>query len=110
MLFFVKGEVIVPPRTSAPTRGEVRQLLEVAVSEWQTIISYGQLGKALAGGALPSGRGGCGIWNVASTEELCTIVSQLPAYHLCEWEIIPLIPANEALRLAQEALSGLQGP
>jgi len=64
MLFYVKGElkgvVPLPPE----------QVLELVVKESETIISYRKQGKVLAGGILAGRKGGCGIFNVDSTEEL----------------------------------------
>ncbi len=102
MLFFVKAEV----KGMVPLPPE--QLLELAVKEWETVISYSEQGKALAGGALPHGKGGCGIWNVQSTEELHTLLSQLPLFPFLEWEIIPLMPVEYALESTKQALAAVQ--
>jgi muconolactone D-isomerase len=102
MLFFVKGEA----KGAVPLPPE--QLLELAVKEWETVISYSEQGKALAGGALAGGKGGCGIWNVQSAEELHTLLSQLPGFPLCEWEIIPLIPVEYALEWTKQALAAVR--
>ncbi len=102
MLFFVKGEL----KGALPLPRE--QALELAVKEWETVISYGQQGKAVAGGALAGRKGGCGIFNVDSTEELHTLVSQLPMFPFSEWEIIPLNTAEYALEKAKKALAALR--
>jgi len=84
------------------------QLLELVVKEWETDISYGKQGKVLAGGTLVGRKGGCGIFNVDSPEELHTLVSQLPMFPFCEWEIIPLIPKEVALKGTKQALASLR--
>jgi len=103
MLFFVKGEM-----TSAfPLPRE--QTLELVVKEWETEISYRQQGKVLAGGALAGRHGGCGIFDVDSTEELDTLVSQLPVFpFIWDWEIIPLTPVEYALEGAKQALAAVR--
>ena len=102
MLFYVKGELkgalALPPE----------QLLELAVKESETIISYRKKGKVLAGGTLAGRKAGCGIFNVDSPEELHTLVSQLPMFPFCEWEIIPLIPTEVALEGNKQALASMR--
>jgi len=102
MLFYVKGElkgvVPLPPE----------QLLELVVKESETIISYRKKGKVLAGGTLAGRKAGCGIFNVDSPEELHTLVSQLPMFPFCEWEIIPLIPTEVALEGNKQALASMR--
>ena len=102
MLFFVKGEL----KGAFPLPPE--QTLELAVKEWETVMSYRQQGKALAGGALAGRKGGCGIWDVDSAEELHTLVSQLPMFPFIEWEIIPLTTVEYALEHAKQALASLR--
>lgn len=102
MLFFVKAEV----KGMVPLPPE--QLLELAVKEWETVISYRQQGKILAGGALAGRKGGCGIWNVESAEELHTLLFQLPLFPFLECEIIPLIPVEYALEGTKQALAAVR--
>ena len=102
MLFFVKGEL----KGALPLPPE--QAFELTIRHWETIISYRQQGKWLAGGALAGRKGGCGIWNVESAEELHTLLSQLPMFPFCECEIIPLIPIEYALEWAKQALAAVR--
>ena len=102
MLFFVKAEV----KGMVPLPPE--QASELLVGHCETIISYRQQGKCLAGGALAGRKGGCGIWNVESAEELHTLVSQLPMFPFSELEIIPLIPTEYALEWAKQALAAVR--
>ena len=102
MLFFVKGEL-----TGAPPIPP-RQLFETVVKEWETILSLAQQGKILAGGALAGRKGGCGIFDVDSNEELHALVAQLPMFPFYEWEIVPLIAAEHALKGAKQALAAVQ--
>ena len=91
MLFFVKGEL----KGAFPLPRE--QTLELAVKEWETLISYRQKGKVLAGGTLAGRKGGCGIMSADSTEELHTLVSQLPMFPFIEWDSISLNTFEYAL-------------
>ena len=102
MLFFVKAEI----KGAFPLPPE--ETLELAVKEWETVISYKQQGKILAGGALAGRKGGCGIVDVDSSEELDTLVSQLPMFPFCEWEIIPLNTPEYALESAKQALASVR--
>jgi len=103
MLFYVKGESTgVPPLPPD-------QVYELVVKEWETIISYKQKGKILAGGALAGRRGGCAIFDVDSIDEIHTLISQMPLFPFIQWEIIPLISSEYALEKAKQALSELQG-
>ena len=102
MLFFVKGEL----KGAFPLPPE--QFLELAVKEWETSMSYREQGKILAAGALAGRKGGCGIWDVDSTEELDTLVSQLPLFPFIEWEIIPLTAPEHAIELVKQALASLR--
>jgi muconolactone D-isomerase len=103
MLFFVKGESTgMPPMPPD-------QVYELVVKEWETIISYKQQGKILAGGAMAGRRGGCVIFDVDSSDELHTLISQLPLFPFIAWEIIPLISAESALERAKQTLEELQG-
>ena len=103
MLFFVKGE----GKGAPPLPPE--QAMQLVVEEWETIMSYQQQGKVLAGGGLAGRKGGCGIFNVDSVEELHTLVSQLPMFPFAEFEIIPLTAPEYALESAKQALAAVRG-
>ncbi|MBA7617870.1 hypothetical protein ES703_25188 [subsurface metagenome] len=102
MLFLVKGEV----KGVLPLPPE--QMLELAVKEWETVLSYGKEGKIVAGGAMAGRKGGCGIFSVDSAEELHTLVSKLPMFPFCEWEIIPLVPVEYALESTKQSLAAVR--
>ena len=103
MSFFVKAET----KGAFPLPPE--ETLELVVKEWETVISYRQQGKVLAGGALAGRKGGCGIFDVDSPEELHTLVSQLPMFPFVEWEVIPLNTPEYALEGAKQALAAVRG-
>ncbi len=102
MLFYVKGEM----KSVVPLPPE--QILELAIQEAETSINYKKQGKVLAGGTLVGRRAGCGIFNVDSPEELHILVSQMPMFPFCEWEIIPLIPTEVALEDTLQALASMR--
>ena len=103
MLFFVKGESTgVPPLPPD-------QVYELVVKEWETLISYKEEGKILAGGAMAGRRGGCAIFDVDSSDALHTLISKMPLFPFIAWEIIPLISSESALERTKQTLAELQG-
>lgn len=102
MLFFVKcelkGAVPLPPE----------QFLELVLKSWETVISYRQQGKILAGGNFAGRKGACQIYNVDSAEELDTLVSQLPVFPFLEYELIPLTTDEHALESTKQALAAMR--
>ena len=99
MLFFAKAEFIDTVPLS------IEKFLELAVAEWETISKYKSQGKVLTGGALKDRKGGCGIFNVDSKQELDNLLSGLPMFQFLEWEIIPLETIEGALNAAIKALA-----
>ena len=102
MLFFVRSEMKGMP--SLPPE----QIMQLAVKEWETFISFEQQGKVLAGGAVAARKGGCGVFSVDSTEELIELLSQLPMFPFAEWDIMPLIGSEFALDAAKKSLAAVQ--
>lgn len=102
MLFLVKSEAKIAPPLPP------QQLMEFAVKTWELAISHKQKGKILAGGGLAHGRGCCEIWNVDSTEELHTLLTQAPLSPFLEFEIIPLTTPEYVLEWCKRALASLR--
>ena len=103
MLFFVMA---VPKRdTSQPLSLEY---LEEVVKEWETVADFRKKGKALEAFCFANGKGAFSIWDVASEEELNTIVSGLPMYPFSDWEITPFWTAEEALERAKQAIKSMR--
>ena len=101
MLFLVIGEI----KGTAPLPPD--QLMGLAVQEWEMALKFKKEGKIIAGGALAGRKGGCGIWDVESVEELNSLVSQLPLYMFLDIEIIPLTSAEFALESVKQAYAAL---
>ncbi len=80
-------------------------MLEVVVKEWECLLDYAKQGKVIAGGAMTGRRGGCGIFQVDSIEELHALIGQMPMYPFADWEIIPLTPTEFTLEAAKRALA-----
>ena len=99
MLFFAKGEFKDVVNLSS------EKFLELAVAEWETISKHKSQGKVLTGGALKDRKGGCGIFNVDSKQELDKLLSGLPMFPFLEWVIIPLDTIEDALNSAKKALT-----
>ena len=98
MLFFVRATLPdVPPVPSEVWLGMV-------VSTWQVIKQLESDGKVLAGGAVIGQRSGLVIADVDSNEELSQMLNRLPLSAYLEWEVDPLIPAQQALEAAKWTL------
>jgi muconolactone D-isomerase len=74
MLVLFKGEVKGTP----PLPPE--QFMELEVRQVETLMSYKQQGKILAGGIMAGRRGISAIWDVDSIEELQRLLAQLPMF------------------------------
>lgn len=100
MLFFFKGEV----KGAFPL--PLKQWAELVVKQTETLISYKQQGKLLAGGPSANAKSGYFILDVGSLEELQGLVSQLPLFPFMDPELVPLVNMNEqTLELAKQMLA-----
>ncbi len=98
MLFYVKASLPDVPPVS-------RELwLGMVVSTWEVIKQLENDGKVLAGGALIGQRAGLVIADVASNEELAEMLNRLPLSAYLDWDVAPLIPAQQALDAAKWTL------
>ncbi len=97
-MFYVKASLPDVPPVS-------RELwLGMVVSTWEVIKQLENDGKVLAGGALIGQRSGLVIADVTSNEELAEMLNRLPLSAYLEWEVSPLIPAQQALDAAKWTL------
>lgn len=97
MLFFVKGSPKGGPPPLSP-----EQLLEHVIKEWETVIDFKQQDKVLESYGYVDHPGGFIIFNVNSREELDMLLSKLPMNSFTEFEISPLITAEQALERAKQ--------
>jgi muconolactone delta-isomerase len=99
MLFLFKGEtkgvVPIPPE----------QYFERAVKQVETLMSYKQQGKILAGGVMVGRRGSYAIFDVESIEELQKLVNQMPMNPFTENEVVPLVSYELAIETAKKLAS-----
>ena len=102
MLFLVKAEL----RGTYPLPPE--QFLELVVKDLETEINYQKKGKILAQGAFAGGKGGYNIYDVESNEGLHTLISQLPLFPFCDWEIVPLVSYEKAVESTKQSLASIQ--
>jgi muconolactone delta-isomerase len=102
MLFLFKGETegVVP---IAP-----EQYFEIAVKQVETLMSYKQQGKILAGGIMVGRRGSYAIFDVDSSEELQRLVSQMPMLPFIENEIVPLVSYEDAQESAKKIQASMR--
>ena len=99
MLVLFKGEVKgVTPLTP-------EQFFELATKQVETLNSYKQKGKILAGGIIAGRKGSYAIFEVDSIEELQGLVTQTPMYHFIEVELIPLVSYELAIETAKKLAS-----
>jgi muconolactone D-isomerase len=102
MLFLFKGEI----KGTTPVPSE--QFFELAVKQVETLMSYKQQGKILAGGIMAGRKGSYAIWNVDSVEELQRLMAQLPMFPFGENELIPLISYEQALESAKRLQASMR--
>ena len=99
MLVLFKGEVKgvhpIPPN----------EFFELATKQVETLNSYKQQGKILAGGVIAGRKGSYAIFDVSSIEELQGLIAQTPMYPFIEVELIPLISYELALETAKKLAS-----
>jgi muconolactone D-isomerase len=102
MLFLFKGEstgtVPIPPD----------QFMEIAVNQVEALNRLKKQGKILAGGVMVGRKGSYAIWDVDSTEELQSILTQLPMFPFTEAEIVPLLDYDQAAESAKRALAAIK--
>ena len=99
MLFLFKGEV----KGASPVPPE--QFFELVGKQVETLNSYKQQGKILAGGIIAGRKGSYAIFDVDSVEELQKLITQTPMYPFIEVEIIPLIAYERALEMVKKLAS-----
>ena len=73
------------------------QFFQLATKQTETLKSYKQQGKILAGGVIAGRKGSYAIFDVEPIEELQGLVAQTPMYPFIEVELIPLIPYELAI-------------
>ena len=98
MLFLVIGE----PKESAPPA--TVEMLEEGVATLSTLVEWERTGKAKFAGIF-SGRNGIAfVIDAASHAELHLAVASLPPFPTLDWQVIPMLSAEEDLEIARGAL------
>jgi muconolactone delta-isomerase len=106
MLFYVKGG---PKDKEGPLPLPRDKFLEHVGKEWETVINFRQKGKIVEAYGYLDRPGGFIIYDVSSREELDKLLSKLPMHPFTEFEIVPLITAEQALELVKQGkISGLK--
>ncbi len=98
MLFYVKGG----PKEKEEPPLPPDKLLKHVIKEWETVINFRQQGKILGAYAYVDQPGGFLIYDVSSREELDDLLSKLPMHSFTEFEVVPLIAAEQALARAKQ--------
>ena len=100
MLYLIIGKPkegrILPPK---------KDFLELVVREWETVIGYKEAGRIRDVFGFRDGNGGIIILEAASGEEVGAMVKELPLYDFADWEIVPMMTAEEGLETAKRKSS-----
>jgi len=99
MLFYVKGG---PKEKGVPPPLPRDKFLEHVIKEWETVINFRQKGKIVDAYGYLNQPGGFIIYDVGSREELDNLLSKLPMYPFAEFEVVALITAEQALKMAKQ--------
>ena len=84
------------------------QFLELAAKQVETLMSYKQRGKILAGGVMAGRRGSYAIWDVESIDELQGPMARLPMLPFGDNELIPLVSYEQALESTKQGLASVR--
>jgi len=99
MLVLFKGEAKgVPPIPP-------KDFFELSTKQVESLNSYKERGKILAGGIIAGRKGSYAIFDVDSIEELQGLVAQTPMYPFIEVELTPLISYELAIETAKKLAS-----
>ena len=101
MLVLFKGEV----KGTLPMPPE--QFFKLTVKHIESLVSYKQDGKILAGGIIAGSKGSYAIFDVDSIEELQKLVAQLPLFPFGEFKLVPLISYELAHESAKKRLASM---
>ena len=99
MLFYVKGG---PKGGQAPPGPPTKEFLDLVIKEWETVIKLEEAGKIVGSYGYGDRPGGFSIYNVYSRDELDELLKELPLHSYADFEIVPLIPAEQAIERAKE--------
>ncbi len=102
MLVLFKGET----KGTVPIQPD--KYFELAVKQVETLMSYKEQGKILAGGIIAGKRGSYAIFDVDSIEELQKLISQMPILPYIENEIVPLVSYELARESASKIKASMQ--
>ncbi|MHB8377372.1 MAG: muconolactone Delta-isomerase family protein [Dehalococcoidia bacterium] len=95
MLYFVRAELRqMPPMPREQWMGQV-------VATWQVLAELERTGRAKGVGALIGKAAGVAIIDLESHDELAVLLQRLPVSAYLEWQIEPLISAQQALENAR---------
>ncbi len=102
MLFLFKAE------TKGAFPLPIEEWMKLVVKHVETLVSYKQQGKILAGGPSADAKGAYFILDVGSIEELQGLVTQLPLFPFSDSELIPLVSLERAMESAKQAVAQSQ--
>jgi hypothetical protein len=94
--------VIGRPKESAPQATVAS--LEEGVATLSALVEWERTGKAKFAGVFSGSNGIAFVLDVASHEELHLSVASLPPFPTLDWQVIPMLSAEEDLEIARSAL------
>lgn len=98
MLYLLIGTPIeIPPAATVAS-------LEEGVATLSTLVEWERTGKARFAGVFSGANGLAFVLDVASHAELHLAVASLPPFATLDWQVIPLLSAEEDLSIAAAAL------
>ncbi len=99
MLFYVIGG---PKGEGPPPAAPPKEFMELVVKEWQHVIGLKEQGKVVAAYAYIEKPGGFVIFDAESREALDELLMTLPMYEHANFQVTPLITAEQALERARQ--------
>lgn len=103
MLFLVKSE----SKGAYPLPPE--EFLPLVAKHLEAVTEQEKQDKILAQGALAGAKGSYHIYDVESSEELHTLICELPLFPFGDWEIVPLISNEKAMESVKQSLASVRG-
>lgn len=91
MLYFVKAELRqMPPMAREQWMGQV-------IATWQVLAELERTGQAKGVGAMLGKQAGVAILDAESHEAVALLLQRLPVSAYLEWDIVPMVSAQQAL-------------
>lgn len=95
MLYFIRAELKqMPPMPREKWMGQI-------VATWQVLAELERVGKAKGVGAMLGKPAGVAIIDAESHDDVAVLLQRLPVSAYLDWEIAPMVSAQQALENAR---------